>query len=86
MTTHESFESELPTEYTGRTVGPKEQAGVGVIALGILTLFLPWAANAIADLDFIDSEAFAILTGSVMVVGLFVVAAGIAIVVQRFDG
>lgn len=72
-------------EYTGRTVGPKESMGAGVIALGILALFLPWAANAIADLDFIESEAFGILAGSVMVLGLFILVAGVAIIVQRFD-
>jgi hypothetical protein len=71
--------------YTGRTVGTKEQLGVGVIALGILALLLPWAANAIGDLDFIKAEPYGILAGSVMVLGLFIIGAGIAVVAQRLD-
>jgi hypothetical protein len=67
----------------GVTVGPKESLGVGVISLGVLALLLPWAANAIADLDFIKSEPFGILAGSVMVLGLFIIAAGVAVIVQR---
>ncbi|HXG39640.1 MAG TPA: hypothetical protein VNJ28_01745 [Candidatus Limnocylindrales bacterium] len=66
------------------TVGPKESLGAGIIGLGILALLLPWAANAIADLDFIQSEPFGILAGSVMVLGLFIIAAGVAVIVQRF--
>lgn len=78
----EQYEENAPA---GPTVGAKESLGAGVIALGILALFLPWAANAIADLEFIQSEAFGILAGSVMVLGLFIIGAGVAVIVQRFD-
>lgn len=67
------------------TVGAKESLGAGIVGLGILALLLPWAANAIADLDFIKSEPFGILAGSVMVLGLFIMAAGVAVIVQRFN-
>ncbi len=68
----------------GRTVGTKEQLGAGVIALGIFALLMPWASGEIAAL--VDgAEPYTILSGSVMVLGLFILAAGIAIIVQRMD-
>jgi uncharacterized membrane protein HdeD (DUF308 family) len=71
-------------EDTGRTVGTKEQLGAGVIALGIFALLMPWASTEIAGL--VDgADPYAILSGSVMVLGLFILAAGIAIIVQRLD-
>jgi len=68
----------------GRTVGTKEQLGAGVIALGIFALLMPWASGEIAAL--VDkADPYTILSGSVMVLGLFILAAGIAIIVQRLD-
>lgn len=69
---------------TGATVGTKESLGAGVIALGFLALILPWASNAIVDATK-QGNALTILTGSVMVLGLFIVAAGIAIIVAKLD-
>lgn len=68
----------------GRTVGTKEQLGAGVIALGIFALLMPWASGEIATL--VDkAQPYTILSGSVMVLGLFILAAGIAIIVQKLD-
>jgi uncharacterized membrane protein len=76
--------TDRPAEITGRTVGTKEQLGAGVVGLGFLTLIMPWASTEIAAL--VDkSDPYAILSGSVMVLGLFIIAAGIAIIVQRMD-
>lgn len=69
---------------SGPTVGTKEGIGAGVIALGFLALILPWASNAIVDATS-QGDAYTILTGSVMVLGLFIVAAGIAIIVAKLD-
>jgi putative effector of murein hydrolase LrgA (UPF0299 family) len=67
------------------TVGPKEGLGAGIIALGILLLFLPSFSQKIADLDFISSEAFAILLGSVYVLSIFVILSGVAVIVAKFQ-
>jgi hypothetical protein len=69
---------------TGATVGTKEGLGMGVIALGFLALILPWASNAIVD-STQQGDPYTILTGSVLVLGLFIVAAGIAILIARLD-
>lgn len=76
--------TDLQIETTGRTVGVKEQMGAGVIALGIFALLMPWASTEIAALV-PKSDPYAILSGSVMVLGLFILAAGIAIIVSRMD-
>lgn len=77
-----SIDADVPAT-SGPTVGTKEGIGAGVIALGFLALIMPWASTAIADSG--TGDAYAILTGSVLVLGLFIVAAGIAIIVSRFD-
>lgn len=82
ITEHADY-GETPTNV--RTVGVKEQLGVGVVALGVFAMLLPWAAQAISDLEFIKSDAYGILAGSVLVLGLFIIAAGVAIVVQKLD-
>jgi hypothetical protein len=66
------------------TVGPKEGLGTGIVALGLLLLLMPSFSQKIADLDFISSEAFAILLGSVYVISIFVILAGIAVIVAKF--
>jgi hypothetical protein len=71
-------------EADGRTVGTKEQLGAGVIALGIFALLMPWASGEIAALVK-GAEPYTILSGSTMVLGLFIIAAGIAIIVQKLD-
>jgi putative effector of murein hydrolase LrgA (UPF0299 family) len=66
------------------TVGGKEGLGMGVIALGLIMFFLPSMAQKIADLDFITSDAFAILLGAIYVLSIFVILAGVAVIVAKF--
>jgi hypothetical protein len=66
------------------TVGLKEQLGFGVIAIAIFLFALPSAAQKIADLGL--STPYAILAGSVLVVSIFTLLAGIAITVAKFEG
>jgi hypothetical protein len=78
-----TIENDVPPT-TGPTVGTKEGIGAGVIGLGFLALILPWASNAIVD-STKQGDPYTILTGSVLVLGLFIVAAGLAIIVTHFD-
>ncbi|MDO9545325.1 MAG: hypothetical protein Q7J07_01065 [Pelolinea sp.] len=68
-----------------KTVGVKEGIGAGVIGLGLIFFFLPSTVQKIADLDFIASEAFAMLSGSVLVLSLFTIAAGLAVMFAKMD-
>jgi len=61
----------------------KTELGWGVIALGVLIVFMPSTAARIAALDFIKSDAFAILIGSTLVLGLLVILAGLAVVLAK---
>lgn len=83
LDTDRTLDTEI-TATSGPTVGTKEGIGAGVIALGFLALILPWASNAIVD-STKQGDPYTILTGSVLVLGLFIVAAGIAIIVSKFD-
>jgi hypothetical protein len=67
------------------TVGTKEGLGVGIIGLGLLLIFLPSFSQKIADLDFIKSEAFGILSGAVMVLAILTMLAGLAVILTRTD-
>lgn len=67
------------------TVGGKEGLGAGIVGLGVLLLLLPSFSQKIADLDFIQSDAFGILAGAAMVLGILVAVAGIAVIVSKFD-
>jgi hypothetical protein len=67
------------------TVGTKEALGFGVIGLGVIGLLMPMMVGRIAQLDFISSEPFAMLSGSSMVLMVFVIIAGIAITLAKFD-
>ncbi len=66
------------------TVGSKEGLGAGIVGLGLLLLLLPSFSQQIADLDFISSDAFAILLGAVYVLSIFVILAGIAVIMAKF--
>jgi putative effector of murein hydrolase LrgA (UPF0299 family) len=67
------------------TVGPKEGLGSGVIGIGLIMFFLPTMVQRIADLDFIESSAFGILSGAILVLSVFIVAGGLAVIVGKFD-
>ena len=57
--------------------------GADIVGLAILLLAMPWAAGAIAALDFIKSSDFAILSGAVYALGILALLGGIALVVMR---
>jgi len=68
-----------------KTVGVKEGLGAGVFGLGLLALFLPSTIQKIADLEFIASEAFPMLSGSLMTLGVFILIAGVVIMFAKLD-
>jgi hypothetical protein len=61
------------------TVGQKEGAAAGVIALGILTIFLPGAVTSIVD----PAQALMAVWGMNVLAGIFIVGAGIAVLRAR---
>ena len=67
------------------TVGAKEGLGAGIIGLGLIMLLLPSMSQKIADLDFISSDAFGILLGATLVLGIFIIAAGVAVMFAKFE-
>ena len=64
---------------------PKEGLGLGIIALGLLFAFMPSAAQQISDLEFVSSEPFPILLGATYVLAVFVILAGVAVLVAKFE-
>ncbi|MFH1927618.1 MAG: hypothetical protein ABIK79_05525 [Chloroflexota bacterium] len=64
----------------------KSEVGFGIIALGVLTLFMPSAAGRIAALGFIEADGFAILIGSTLVMGILVTLAGVAVLLMKESG
>jgi len=67
------------------TVGAKEGLGAGVVAIALLMIFLPMMSQRIADLEFIQSDAFAILSGSILVLSIFTAIAGLVVIFSKFD-
>jgi hypothetical protein len=67
------------------TVGTKEALGFGVVGMGLIAIFLPMMVQRIADLEFIQSEPFAMLSGSSMVLSIFILIAGFVIAFAKFD-
>ena len=68
-----------------KTVGQKEAFGAGIVAVGLFLFFMPGISQQIADVDFVESSAFTILTGSVFVLSGFIVIAGIALLFTKFN-
>lgn len=68
-----------------KTIGLKEGLGAGVISLGLIFLFLPSMIQKIADLEFIESSAFAMLSGAVMVLAIFTVIAGLVTMFSKIE-
>ena len=60
----------------GRTVGPRDGLGAGIIALGILAIALPLVVDQLPSVDSADRAA-AILAGMSILIGLFVIVAGV---------
>ena len=61
---------------TGRTVGPREGLGAGIIALGILAAVLPSVVDQLPSVANGSSAAF-VLYGMNVMIGVFVIAAGV---------
>ena len=60
-----------------RTVGPREGLGAGIVGLGILLIALPLAVGSLppgAD----PAGAATLLAGMMMLLGIFVIIAGVA--------
>ena len=68
-----------------KTVGVKEGLGAGIVGLGLIFLFLPSTIQKISDLEFITSDAFAMLAGSVLVLSIFTIIAGIAVIFAKIE-
>jgi len=66
-----------------KTVGTKEALGFGVIGLGLILLFLPMMIQRIADMKI--GEVFTMLSGTSMVLAVFVILAGIAVAFSKFN-
>ncbi len=59
-----------------RTVGPRDALGAGIIALGILAIAMPLVVDGLPSVDSADRAA-AILAGMSILIGLFVIVAGV---------
>jgi len=62
----------------GATVGPREAAAVGVLAMGMFILVLPFAVGSI-KIDAPD-QAFPTLAAMNVLAGLFTLGAGVAVI------
>lgn len=68
------------TPSTGRRmVGFKDSLGTALIGLGLMALLLPWGAETVAALEFVEGDRFGILTGMVFMLGIGTVIAGFAV-------
>ncbi len=61
----------------------KAEVGFGIVALGVLTLFMPTASGQIAALEFIEAGGYSILIGSTLVMGILVTLAGVAVLLMK---
>lgn len=73
----------VKTDANSATLSAGQALGAGIVGLGILLLSMPWAAGAIAALEFIGSSDFGILTGAVYGIGIVTLLGGILLVVVR---
>jgi hypothetical protein len=64
-----------------RTVGPREGLAAGIIALGVLAVVMPFVVAQLPEVT-ADRAAFA-LAGMSVLVGLFVIVAGVLSLVIR---
>jgi hypothetical protein len=59
-----------------RTVGPREGLGAGIIALGVLAIAMPLIVDQLPSVASADQAAI-VLAGMSIMIGLFVIAAGV---------
>ena len=62
------------------TLGPREEIGVGIVGLGIISLLMPYFSQLVSDLDYVDASPYSILSGSSMVLAVMTIIAGIVVV------
>ena len=63
----------------------KTGLGLGIAVIGLIQILLPSMSQQIADLDFIETEPFGILTGAVLVIAVILMIAGGVLVGTKFD-
>jgi hypothetical protein len=59
-----------------RTVGPRDGLGAGIIALGVLAIAMPLIVDQLPSVESADQAAI-VLAGMSIMIGLFVIAAGV---------
>lgn len=77
----ETVEPEAPAT-TGRTVGQREGLGAGIIGLGILAVAMPAVVDQMDSVIAGGSATF-VLYGMSVMIGLFVIIAGVMVFVVR---
>jgi hypothetical protein len=60
-----------------RTVGPREALGAGIIALGVLAILMPLIVDQL-PMGAADASPQMVLAGMSILIGIFVIVAGIA--------
>lgn len=73
----------VKTDANSSTLSFMQALGAGILGLGILLVAMPWAAGAIAALDFITSTDFGILSGAVYAIGILALVGGAVLVASR---
>ena len=73
----------VKTDANSATLSAGQALGAGIVGLGILLLAMPYAAGAIAQLSFISSSDFGILSGAVYAIGILALLGGIVLAVVR---
>jgi len=73
----------VKTDRNSHTLSFLQALGAGIVGLGILLVTMPWAAGAIAQLDFITSTDFGILSGAIYAIGILALVGGIVLVASR---
>jgi hypothetical protein len=68
-----------------KTVGKKEGVGAGILGIGLVLVMLPAISQQIADLEFVASSAFGIMTGAVYMFGLATLGAGAVVTFSNLN-
>jgi hypothetical protein len=77
------YSRSVKTDANSHTLSFLQALGAGILGLGILLVAMPWAAGAIAALEFISSSDFGILAGAVYAIGILALVGGLVLVVSR---
>ena len=73
----------VKTDANSHTLSFLQALGAGILGLGIMLVAMPWAAGAIAQLEFISSSDFGILSGAVYAIGILALVGGVVLVASR---